>query len=50
MAFAGMTLHLSDGARQEIQKDVDALTKYPRYFDIKVARGQILFPDHRKGL
>lgn len=44
MQFAGMTLTIRDDARREIQKDVDAFTKYPRYFGIKVERAKTYFP------
>lgn len=42
--FAGMTLTIRDDAREEIQKDVDALTKSPKYFNIKVERAKTYFP------
>lgn len=42
--FAGMTLSLRDDARAEIQKDVDALTRSPKYFNIKVERAKTYFP------
>ena len=35
LRFADMTLTIRDDARREIQKDVDALTKSPKYFGIK---------------
>jgi membrane-bound lytic murein transglycosylase D len=44
MQFAGMTLTIRDDARREIQKDVDALTQHPRYFNIKVERAKTYFP------
>ncbi len=44
MQFAGITLTIRDDARREIQKDVDALTKQPRYFGIKVERAKTYFP------
>jgi membrane-bound lytic murein transglycosylase D len=44
MRFAGMTLTLSDGAREEIQKDVDVLTRHVRYFNMKVERAKAYFP------
>jgi len=44
MNFAGMTLTIRDDARREIQKDVDALTQYPKYFNIKVERARTYFP------
>jgi len=39
-----MTLTIRDDARREIQKDVDALTKSPKYFGIKVERARTYFP------
>ena len=50
MQFAGITLTIRDDARREIQKDVDALTKQPRYFGIKVERAKTYFPKSRKFL
>lgn len=44
MHFAGMTLTIRDDARREIQKDVDALTQSPRYFNLKVERAKTYFP------
>ena len=44
MQFAGMTLTIKDDARREIQKDVDALTQHPYYFNIKVERAKTYFP------
>ena len=48
MQFAGITLTIRDDARREIQKDVDALTQYPRYFGIKVERAKTYFPTIEK--
>jgi membrane-bound lytic murein transglycosylase D len=42
--FAGMTLTIRDDARQEIQKDVDMLTRSPKYFEIKAERARTYFP------
>jgi len=42
--FAGMRLKITTGARQEIQKDVDALRKSRAYFDIKADRAKLYFP------
>ncbi|MGE0771459.1 MAG: LysM peptidoglycan-binding domain-containing protein [Cyclobacteriaceae bacterium] len=42
--FAGMTLTIKEDARREIQKDVDALTQSPRYFNIKLERAKTYFP------
>ena len=39
-----MTLTLRDDARREIQKDVDALTQHPKYFNVKVERAKTYFP------
>lgn len=44
MYFADMTLTIRDDARREIQNDVDALTKSPRYFNVKVERAKTYFP------
>ncbi len=44
MRFADMTLTIRDDARREIQKDVDALTKSPKYFGVKVERARTYFP------
>lgn len=44
MHFADLTLTIRDDARREIQADVDALTKSPRYFGIKVERAKTYFP------
>ena len=44
MHFADMTLTIRDDARREIQKDVDALTQHPRYFNIKAERAKTYFP------
>lgn len=42
--FAGITLTIRDDARKEIQQDVDALTRSPRHFNIKVERAKTYFP------
>ena len=42
--FAGLNLKLTDKARKKIQSEVDALTRNPKYFQIKVDRLQIYFP------
>ncbi len=42
--FADLSLKLSDKARKKIQIEVDALTRSPKYFQIKVDRLQIYFP------
>jgi membrane-bound lytic murein transglycosylase D len=44
MQFAGMTLTIRDDARREIQADVDALTRSPKYFAIKAERAKTYFP------
>jgi membrane-bound lytic murein transglycosylase D len=48
MQFAGLTLTIRDDARREIQKDVDALTLHPKYFNIKVERARTYFPTIEK--
>ncbi len=42
--FAGMTLKLNSKAKAKIQAEVNALTKNPKYFQIKVDRLQMYFP------
>jgi membrane-bound lytic murein transglycosylase D len=44
ITIAGMKLKITEGARREIQKDVDALRSYPKYFNIKLDRARIYFP------
>lgn len=44
MNIGGITLVIKDDARREIQKDVDALTQSPKYFNIKVERAKTYFP------
>lgn len=44
LQFADMTLTIRDDARREIQKDVDALTRYPKSFNVKVERARTYFP------
>jgi membrane-bound lytic murein transglycosylase D len=48
MQFAGLTLAIRDDARREIQKDVDALTLHPKYFNVKVERAKTYFPTIEK--
>src|SRR5579871_1547666 len=42
--FAGMSLTIRDDARREIQKDVDALTRHKRYFEMYAERARTYFP------
>ena len=44
MRFADMTITIRDDARREIQRDVDALTRHPKYFNVKVERAKTYFP------
>jgi membrane-bound lytic murein transglycosylase D len=44
MDFAGMTLTIRDDAREEIQKDVNMLTRSPKYFEVKAERARTYFP------
>ncbi len=44
LQFADMTLIIRDDARREIQKDVDAFTRYPKSFNTKVERARTFFP------
>ncbi len=48
MQFAGLTLSIRDDARRDIQKDVDALTLHPKYFNVKVERARSYFPTIEK--
>ena len=44
MEFADMKLKLSEAARNEIQRDVNALHSSRKYFDIKLDRVNLYFP------
>ena len=44
MEFADIKLKISEGAKRQIQKDVDMLTRSPKYFGIKVKRANLYFP------
>jgi membrane-bound lytic murein transglycosylase D len=44
MQFADLTLTIRDDARREIQKDVDAFTRYKNSFMVKVERARTYFP------
>jgi membrane-bound lytic murein transglycosylase D len=44
LQFADMTLTIHDDARREIQKDVDAQTRYAKSFNVKVERARTFFP------
>lgn len=44
MKFADMTLTIRDDARKEIQKDVDAFTRYAKSYQIKIDRARTYFP------
>src|SRR5688572_8101780 len=44
LQFADMTLTICDDARREIQKDVDAQTRYAKSFNVKVERARTFFP------
>lgn len=44
LQFADMTLTIRDDARREIQKDVDAFTRYPKSFNLKAERARTYFP------
>ncbi|MCV9386271.1 LysM peptidoglycan-binding domain-containing protein [Reichenbachiella ulvae] len=50
MEFAGMKLKITDGARKEIQDDVDMLTKSTKYFELKADRARLYFPIIEKTL
>ena len=42
--FAGMDLRLSEALRKEIQAEVDALSRSPKYLNIKLDRAKLYFP------
>ncbi|AHM62040.1 peptidoglycan-binding lysin domain protein [Flammeovirgaceae bacterium 311] len=42
--FANMKLHLTDQARRDIQADVDALYRSPKYFEMKLERVDMYLP------
>ncbi len=44
MHFANMTLAIRDDARREIQKDVDAMTRHAKYFNVTAERARLYFP------
>ena len=44
MILGDMKLKITDGARAEIQKNVDELTRHPRYFNAKVDLANQYFP------
>lgn len=44
ITLGDMKLKISDAARRNIQKDVDALTKSPKFMEIKADRARIYFP------
>ena len=44
MEVAGIKIKITEAARREIQKDVDALTRYPKYFNLKLDRVRLYFP------
>ncbi|HHL52482.1 MAG TPA: LysM peptidoglycan-binding domain-containing protein [Flammeovirgaceae bacterium] len=44
MTFADLTLHITEGARREIQADVDALTANKRFFMAKAERAALYMP------
>lgn len=44
LTLGDMKLKLTDAARRNIQKDVDALTRSPKYMEIKADRARIYFP------
>ena len=44
MTIGNLKLNITDGARAEIQKGVDELTKFPKYFDAKVDLANQYFP------
>lgn len=42
--LAGLHLKITEGARRDIQKDVDELRKSPKYYNIKLERVRLYFP------
>lgn len=44
MIVAGMKLKITEAARRDIQKDVNALRSHPQYFKIKLDRAKLYFP------
>lgn len=44
MKFADLTLTIRDDARKEIEKDVEAFTRYAKSYQIKVDRARTYFP------
>ena len=44
LRLGGMRLKVTEAARREMQKDVDALRASPKYFQIKVDRMNLYFP------
>lgn len=44
MDFADMKLKITESAKRQIQKDVDMLTRSPKYFGIKVKKANLYFP------
>jgi membrane-bound lytic murein transglycosylase D len=44
MRFGDLRLKFTEAARRDIQKDVDALRAYPKYFQVKVDRMNLYFP------
>ena len=44
MDFGDISLRIREDARKEIQENVDALTKNPKYFNVHVQRARTYFP------
>ncbi len=44
MEFAGIHLKITEGAKRDIQKDVDMLVRSPKHHNIKVDRARLYFP------
>ena len=42
--FADQRLRVTDSGQREIQRMVDALTKYPKYYQVKVDLADTYFP------
>lgn len=44
LQFADLELKFTEGLRRELQAEVDKLTKYPSYFNVKLERAKLYFP------
>lgn len=44
MTFADLKLKITESGRKVLQKEVDAITQSPKYFNVKVEKANIYFP------